>query len=121
MESITYRKSFEFATAIVQVSKELTKNKQYELSSQLIRSGTSIGANLAEVEYAQSKPDFISKLSIALKEAAETKYWLKLLERTEDIAPEKAKQLIQQADEIMRLLTASIKTAKKEKTTKRSD
>ena len=71
MGNVVYEKSFEFAAEIVQAAKELASRRQYELASQLIRSGTSIGANLAESEFAQSDLDFISKLSIALKEAAE--------------------------------------------------
>ena len=116
MKSVAYEKSFEFAVGIVQVAKELTVKKQYALANQLIRSGTSVGANLAEAGYGQTKPDFISKLSIALKEAVETSYWLKLLERTGDITDEKANHLISQADEIIRMLTAAVKTAKNNQT-----
>ena len=80
MENIIENKSFEFAVRIVNLYKHLTENKkEFVLSKQLLRSGTSIGANIAEAEQAQSRLDFISKLSIALKEAAETDYWIRLL------------------------------------------
>mmetsp|Transcript_22602 Transcript_22602/g.10893 ORF Transcript_22602/g.10893 Transcript_22602/m.10893 type:complete len:108 (+) Transcript_22602:181-504(+) len=80
-ESIVYKKSFIFAKRILKLYKYLTKEKrEFILSKQLLRSGTSIGANLKEAEFAQSDKDFINKMSIALKEAAETEYWLKLLE-----------------------------------------
>ena len=83
-ESITADKSLDFAVRIVNVSKYLmNENKEYILSKQLMHSGTSIGANVAEAQRGQSKADFIAKMSIALKEANETLYWLKLLHRTE--------------------------------------
>jgi four helix bundle protein len=76
-------KSIEFAIEVINFSRKLQKNHQeYILSKQLIRSGTSIGANISEANYAQSKPDFIHKLSISLKEANETKYWLTLLSKS---------------------------------------
>ena len=112
MKSITFEKSFVFAVEIVRVAKELSGKRQYELANQLLRSGTSVGANLAEVQYAQSDADFTSKLSIALKEAAESRYWLKLLTETGDIDDEVSKQLIAKNDEIIRMLTAAVKTAK---------
>ena len=105
-----YEKSFEFAVEIVREAKRLAGKRQYELASQLLRSGTSIGANLSEAEYAQSDADLLSKLSIALKEAAEARYWLKLLERSGDIAD--AGSMARQADEIIRMLTAGVKTMK---------
>ena len=79
-ESIIYDKSLAFAQRIVKVYKVLAgERKEYVMSKQLLRSGTSIGANVSEAIYAQSRPDFIHKMSIALKEAHETEYWLKLL------------------------------------------
>ena len=113
MGNIVYEKSFEFAVKIVAETKKLTFKRQYELSNQLLRCGTSIGANIAESEQAQSKADFISKLSIALKEAAETQYWLKLLSRSGDISEDISKQLLIDVKEIISILTASIKTSKK--------
>ena len=101
----------------IRIAKSLAKSHEYELASQLIRSGTSIGANIAESEYAQSDQDFISKLSIALKEAAENRYWLHLLTETKDITSEESEKMIKQVEEIIRILAAGIKT-KKEKTEK---
>ena len=79
-ENIVKIKSFDFAIDIVNLYKDLTENKkEYVMSRQLLKSGTSIGANVREAEFAQSKLDFISKMSISLKEANETDYWLELL------------------------------------------
>ena len=83
-ENIIVDKSFDFAVRIVNLNKYLNnEQKEYVLSKQLLRSGKSIGANVSEAERAQSKADFISKMSIALKEANETNYWLKLLYKTD--------------------------------------
>ena len=112
MESVTYEKSFSYAVEIVRAAKVLMDRRQYGLASQLLRSGTSVGANIAESKYAQSGADFVAKLSIALKEAAESQYWLKLLAATGDIPSETSAKLLSQADEIIRLLAASVKTAK---------
>ena len=80
MDNVIEEKSFHFAVRIVKLNQYLrTKKKEYILSKQLLRSGTSIGANVAESQQAQSRADFISKLHIALKETAETEYWLRLL------------------------------------------
>ena len=77
-------KSFHFAIRIVQLSKILkAERKEYTLSNQLLRAGTSIGANVSEAQQAQSRPDFLSKMNIALKEAVETEHWLRLLEATD--------------------------------------
>ena len=84
MEDLIKTKSFEFAVRIVKLCKYLNETKkEFVLSKQLIRSGTSVGANISEAQQAQSRADFISKMNISLKEAAETKYWLKLLGATE--------------------------------------
>ena len=84
MENIVETKSFDFAVRIVNLYEYLTDiKKEYVLSKQLLRSGTSIGANVAEAEQAQSRPDFVSKMNIALKETSETKYWIKLLKATD--------------------------------------
>ena len=80
MDNIIEGKSFQFAILTVKLYKYLcAEKKEFVLSKQLLRSGTSIGANIAESQQAQSRPDFIAKLSIALKETSETKYWLRLL------------------------------------------
>ena len=83
-DNVIKAKSFLFAVRIVKLYKFLTENKkEFVLSKQLLRSGTSIGANIREAEQAESKADFIHKLSISLKEANETEYWLDLLNKTE--------------------------------------
>jgi four helix bundle protein len=91
----------------------------FVLTNQLARSGTSIGANIHEANYAQSTADFISKLQIALKECNETDYWLKLFEKTAIIAPEQAAALRNQCGTIRRLLIASVSTAKERKTSEK--
>ncbi|MGP1386453.1 MAG: four helix bundle protein [Thainema sp.] len=110
-ESVIQRKSFEFALKMIELYQKLEKQKEFVLSKQLLRSGTSIGANVEEATAAQSRRDFLSKMSIASKEARETKYWLKLLQESEltnlDLTSE-----INQADEIIRILTAIVKTTK---------
>ena len=84
MDNIIEEKSFRFAVRIVNLNKHLqTNKKEFVLSKQLLRSGTSIGANISEAQQAQSRADFLSKLEIALKEASETKYWLRLICATE--------------------------------------
>ena len=111
MSNVIEEKSFEFAVKIVKMAIELKKsNHHYELASQVLRSGTSVGANVAEAQCAQSRRDFISKLHIALKEANETEYWLRLLTEAEIILPEKSKPLITEVKELQRILTAIINT-----------
>ncbi|MDP6575499.1 MAG: four helix bundle protein [Candidatus Peribacteraceae bacterium] len=105
-------KSFKFALNIIEIYKQLIKEKEFVMSKQLLRSGTSIGANIEEALQAQSKKDFIHKLSIALKEAQETGYWIKLLKESSILDKEKATDLFIQAKELMKMLTAIIKTSK---------
>jgi len=111
--SVTYQKSFSFAVRTVNLYKWLCENKkEYILSKQLLRSGTSVGANVKEGLAAQSKKDFIAKYSIALKEASEAEYWIELLEAGKYIDNRQKDSLISDLTEIMKLLTASVKTAK---------
>jgi four helix bundle protein len=106
-------KSFSFALRIVNLNKYLVTNyREYVLSKQVLRSGTSIGANLAEARQAQSRSDFVHKLSISSKEASETKYWLELLEAGNYITKAQAQSLISECAEIQKLLISSIKTAR---------
>ncbi|MFI3313745.1 MAG: four helix bundle protein [Eubacteriales bacterium] len=105
--------SMDFAVRIVKLRKYLCKEKQeYEISKQLLRCGTSIGANAHEAEYGQSKKDVISKLSIALKEASETAYWLTLLRRTEYLSEEQFQSMLDDCTQIIKVLTAIVKTSK---------
>ena len=113
-ESIIAIKSLAFAVKIVNLYKHLCDDKhEYVLSKQLLRSGTSIGANVSEGKYGQTMPDFITKLSIALKEASETEYWLKLLFATDYITETEYSSLNADSEEILKMLTAALKTAKK--------
>ena len=115
-ESILKSKSYEFALRVVKLYKYLVdEKKKYVLSKQVLRSGTSIGANIEEANQAQSKPDFIHKLSIAHKEAFETNYWLRLLRDSEILENKIAQSLLEDCEEIQKMLTASIKTSKNSK------
>lgn len=111
-ESVLKTKSYHFALEIITVVKELNEEKEYILSKQMLRSGTAIGALIREAEFAQSRKDFISKLSIALKEANETDYWLSLLKDSNYITIEKYSKLNANILELIKLLVSSIKTSK---------
>ncbi len=112
--SLIQTKSFEYALKIIEASKYLQNDKgEYILSKQLIRSGTSIGANIREALYAQSKSDFIHKLSISLKEAKESQYWIELLYKTNYLSKVKFDSLFFPNEELIKLLTSSINTAKR--------
>jgi four helix bundle protein len=109
-------KSYRFALRIIKLYRHLSElEKEFVLSKQVLRYGTSIGANVAEANQAQSKADFVHKLSIALKESFETDYWLNLLRDSEYISVKQAASLIEDCCELQKLLTASIKTAKANK------
>ena len=111
--SITHIKAKAFAVRVVKFVKYLENEKhEYTLSKQMLRSGTSIGANLHECINAQSKADFISKLHIALKEANETEYWLELFFESEIIDKQMFDSLNADLNELISLLIASLKTAK---------
>ena len=106
-------KSYLFAIEIIKISQQLVSDrKEYVLSKQLLRSGTAIGALIREAEFAQSKLDFINKMSIALKEANETLYWLSLMKDTFYLAKEIHVDLSERCKELISLLVASIKTSK---------
>jgi len=117
--SVLRDKSFAFALRVVRLSQELQQNqKEFVLSKQVLRSGTAIGALVREGEFAQSKSDFINKLSIALKEANETEYWILLLQEAKLIKDELADSLQSDCKELIAMLVASVKTAKKVKSDK---
>lgn len=112
-ENVIKIKSFEFALRAIKLYQYLTETKkEYILSKQFLRSGTSIGAMVRESEHAESKADFIHKLSIALKEANETDYWLELLHRSNYIDEIQFKSLSTDLNEILRLLISIIKSSK---------
>jgi len=114
MESILRDKSYLFALRVVRLYKHLNKqHKEYILSKQILRSGTSIGALVREAQYAQSTKDFINKLSIALKEANESEYWLILLKDSEYITKKMHDNIEPDINELIKMLTSSINTAKK--------
>ena len=112
MENVVLSKSFEFAVRIVNLSKYMnTQQKEFVMSKQLLCCGTSIGANVHEAQKGQSKADFAAKMNIALKEANETEYWLKLLHRTEYLTDQQYKSLYNDIDELISILTAICKSA----------
>ena len=112
-KSILMDKSKGFALRIIKLYKYLCEQKnEYVLSKQILRSGTSIGANIHEAFYAQSKADFISKLSISQKEGGETLYWLELLHESAFIYDDAFKSIYSDCEELMKLLTVSIKKSK---------
>ena len=104
--------SFEFAVAIVNLVDGVTAPKSSYMTDQLARAGTSVGANIHEAQYAQSKKDFVAKLEIALKESNETSYWLKLLLKTNRIDEQTHYRAEKLCGNIRRLLIASVRTAK---------
>ena len=117
-ESVLKNKSFRFAVRIVNLYKYLCEDKkEFILSKQLLRSGTSIGAMVREAEHSESKADFIHKMVIAQKEANETIYWLELLQETEYISSKEFESINIDAIEIIKMLTSSIKTIKSNLTT----
>lgn len=106
-------KSYQFAIMIVKLSQKLVKNKnEFVLSKQILRSGTAIGALIREAEFAQSKKDFINKMSVSLKEANETLHWLDLLKDTEYIFEEEHLKYFELNKELIAMLVSSIKTVK---------
>lgn len=112
-ENILIEKSLIFASRIIKLHKYLTKEvHEGVISKQIIRSATSIGANINEANYGQSKADFISKMHIALKETAESEYWIRLLTMSEYISETQGDSLLSDCLEIKRLLIATVKTAK---------
>ena len=108
--NVIYEKSFHFAIRVVKLYRFMTDSKKgFVLSKQLLRSGTSIGANIAEAEKAQSSADFYAKMNIALKEANETRYWLRLLHATDYLTDQQFFSVETDTKEIIALLTAICK------------
>ncbi len=116
MKSVLKNKSYLFALRIVKLYKFLCEDKKnFILSKQILRSGTAIGALISEAEFAQSKADFINKLSVALKEANETNYWLSILKDSKYITQSMFNSIEPEIKELIKMLVSSIKTAKKGK------
>lgn len=109
-ENVLEEKSFDFAVKTVKLYKKMIiEEKEYVLPKQFLRSGTSIGANVAEANGAISKADFSSKVSIAYKESLETKYWLRLFKATNSIAVEEFQEMFANADELSRIMYSILK------------
>jgi four helix bundle protein len=113
-ENVILVKSYQFGLRIVKLHLHLSKElKQFEISSQILRSGTSIGANVEEASGGSSKKDFINKMNIAYKEARETKYWLRLLRDSEIIEISLAESLLNDCEELLKILFSIINTSRK--------
>ena len=120
-ENFLQNKSMQFSIRMVELYKKLSsEGREYVLSKQILRSGTSVGANIREARRAQSSPDFYSKLTISLKEADETQYWLELLHRTGYISDETFDSINADCEELIRLLVSITKTLRN-KMTKRME
>ena len=114
MANTIQEKSFRFAVRIVNLCRYIqNEHNEFILTKQLLKSGTSIGANVSEFQQAQSRSDFISKLNISLKEAYETNYWLRLLHETNFLTSEEFQSIIADCNELERLLISIVKTTKK--------
>lgn len=112
-DNIIVKKSYSFALEVIKIYKFLiNEKKEYVLSKQMLRSGTSVGANIHEAVASESKKDFIHKLGIAVKEARETSYWLNLLKDSEYLSDEQFKNLNSNCDEVIRILNSIILTTK---------
>ena len=113
MENIIEKKSFSFAIRIVRLCNLLrTEKREHVLSKQLLRCGTSIGANVAEAQHAQSKADFVAKMNIALKETGETLYWLRLLKATDYLSQREFLSIYSDGVELEKILVSIINSAK---------
>jgi four helix bundle protein len=108
--NVVQERSYAFAISIVRLSRSLKHAREYELASQVLRSGTSIGANVEEAQAAQSKADFVAKMAIACKEARETSYWLRLIGDADAASPSAITPLITEATTLIRLLTSIVKS-----------
>ena len=116
MSADVYSKSADFAVRIVKLYQYLCgEKKEFTISRQLLRSGTSIGANLSEAKYAESTDDFIHKASVSLKECSETEYWLSVLSRTDYLNEREYESIRCDCSELAKLLTAILKTMKEKR------
>jgi len=114
MRGVLENKSFQFAIRIVNLTRYLNEKKnEHIMSKQLLRSGTSIGANISEAQFAQSKADFVTKMHISLKEASETRYWLNLLESTNYLNKEELNSILSDCNNLINMLVSTCKTTKK--------
>ena len=109
-DNVVLNKSFEFTLEIIELYKILKSKNEFVISKQMLRSGTSIGANIEEANAAQTKKDFATKMSIASKEARETRYWLRLLSKSKLVEYD-YNNYLNKIDELIRIITAIVKTA----------
>ena len=109
--SIVKEKSYRFALDIIRFGRRLREEKEYEIAGQLLRAGTSIGANVEEALAGVSRADFVAKMAIASKEARETNYWLRLLRDSRTLPSDLVNPMLEKAEELLRILTAIVKTA----------
>jgi len=114
-ESIIQKKSFDFALKLIELFRLLKTEKEFVVSQQFLKSGTSIGANVEEASAAQSKKDFIAKMAISSKEARETKYWIRLLRDSDWLDQANAETLLNDIEEILKMTASTIKTVKSSK------
>ena len=112
-QNVIQEKSFDFVLSIISLYSILIKQNEYVISKQLLRSGTSISANIEEAIAGQSKRDFLTKMSIATKEARETKYWLRLLDKSQIVNQDYRKHL-KDIEEVLNILTAIVKTTQQQ-------
>ena len=112
-KSIIKQKSYDFALRVIKLCSYLKQKGHYELTSQLVRAGTSIGANVEEALAGQSKKDFYAKMCIASKEARETNYWLRLIQDSKFVKTERISDLLRASEEIICILTSIVKTGYK--------
>lgn len=109
-ENVIQEKSYAFALAVVPICRRLQDLREYVLSRQLTKSGTSVGANVEEAQAAQSRADFLSKMSIALKEARESNFWLRVLRDCGEFPTLDSEPLVESSAELVRILTSIVKT-----------
>jgi four helix bundle protein len=118
--SIVKEKSYTFALHVIHLARWLRERREYELAGQVLRAGTSIGANIEEALAGISRPDFVAKMGLASKEARETYYWLRLLRDSKITPSEQIHSLIDDAQELLRILTSIVKTSQQGKSTHNS-
>lgn len=109
-QNVVRDRSYAFALSIIRTTRELRRRREFELASQLLRAGTSIGAHVEEAQAAQTKADFVAKMSGACKEAREASYWLRLLRDSDALPPEAVKPMVTDAATLIRILTAIVKS-----------
>ncbi|MHC4073060.1 MAG: four helix bundle protein [Planctomycetota bacterium] len=115
------KKSYDFALEIIKFCAQLRNQKHFEISSQLLRSGTSIGANIEEALAGRSRKDFFAKMSIASKEARETNYWLRLIRDAEILDGQHCEKLLEVSEELIKMLTSIVKTGDDNRKVSRSE